>query len=224
MQGHDPGGSPLARRLHHRRADRAQAGDGGRPDRHRRPRRGRTAAQALALHAAGAGAVLGAEHRCAGAGRSGDHRRPEGAAGGPGAWAPEGTNWGEKAAKTFREEVRDALNTPSTGSVAATRDGSRARRAAAQYDCDLRCRRQPAAGRAEMGILRAARIPHLERARLHGLCGAGRAGRAHGVSGPAGGRLHRRRRLPDDGRGTADRATREPADHRASCSTTAKSA
>jgi acetolactate synthase-1/2/3 large subunit len=30
-------------------------------------------------------------------------------------WAPEGTNWGEKAARTFREEVRDALNTPSTG-------------------------------------------------------------------------------------------------------------
>ncbi|MGH6726286.1 MAG: thiamine pyrophosphate-binding protein [Pseudolabrys sp.] len=30
-------------------------------------------------------------------------------------WAPEGTNWGEKAAKAFRSEVRDALNTPSTG-------------------------------------------------------------------------------------------------------------
>jgi len=30
-------------------------------------------------------------------------------------WAPEGTNWGEKSAKTFRSEVRDALNTPSTG-------------------------------------------------------------------------------------------------------------
>ena len=30
-------------------------------------------------------------------------------------WAPEGTNWGEKAARTFRHEVRDALNTPSTG-------------------------------------------------------------------------------------------------------------
>src|SRR5712691_5713972 len=30
-------------------------------------------------------------------------------------WAPEGGNWGEKAAKTFRDEVRDALNTPSTG-------------------------------------------------------------------------------------------------------------
>jgi acetolactate synthase-1/2/3 large subunit len=29
--------------------------------------------------------------------------------------APEGSNWGEAAAKTFREEVRDALNTPSTG-------------------------------------------------------------------------------------------------------------
>jgi acetolactate synthase I/II/III large subunit len=30
-------------------------------------------------------------------------------------WAPEGGNWGEKAARTFRDEVRDALNTPSTG-------------------------------------------------------------------------------------------------------------
>ena len=30
-------------------------------------------------------------------------------------WAPEGSNWGEKAAKIFREEVRDALNTPASG-------------------------------------------------------------------------------------------------------------
>jgi acetolactate synthase-1/2/3 large subunit len=30
-------------------------------------------------------------------------------------WAPERANWGEKAAKAFRQEVRDALNTPSTG-------------------------------------------------------------------------------------------------------------
>jgi acetolactate synthase I/II/III large subunit len=30
-------------------------------------------------------------------------------------WTSEATQWGEKAAKTFREEVRDALNTPSTG-------------------------------------------------------------------------------------------------------------
>jgi len=29
--------------------------------------------------------------------------------------APEGANWGEKAARTFRQEVADALNTPSTG-------------------------------------------------------------------------------------------------------------
>jgi acetolactate synthase-1/2/3 large subunit len=32
-----------------------------------------------------------------------------------GRWAPEGTGWGEKAAKNFREDVRDALNTPATG-------------------------------------------------------------------------------------------------------------
>src|SRR5690606_1303609 len=30
-------------------------------------------------------------------------------------WAPEGSNWGEKSAKSFREQVRDALNTPATG-------------------------------------------------------------------------------------------------------------
>jgi len=30
-------------------------------------------------------------------------------------WAPEGTDWGEKAAKNFRQDVRDALNTPATG-------------------------------------------------------------------------------------------------------------
>jgi acetolactate synthase-1/2/3 large subunit len=30
-------------------------------------------------------------------------------------WAPEGTGWGEKSAKAFRQDVRDALNTPSTG-------------------------------------------------------------------------------------------------------------
>src|SRR5262249_48082529 len=29
--------------------------------------------------------------------------------------APEGAGWGEKAAKTFRQQVVDALNTPSTG-------------------------------------------------------------------------------------------------------------
>ena len=70
MQGHDPGRSSAARRLHHRRADRAQAGDGGRPDRHRGSRRGGIATEAMALHAASAGAVVGAEHRCAGASRS----------------------------------------------------------------------------------------------------------------------------------------------------------
>jgi acetolactate synthase-1/2/3 large subunit len=30
-------------------------------------------------------------------------------------WAPEGTDWGEKAARSFRQDVRDALNTPATG-------------------------------------------------------------------------------------------------------------
>jgi acetolactate synthase-1/2/3 large subunit len=30
-------------------------------------------------------------------------------------WAPEGAGWGEAAARTFRDDVIDALNTPSTG-------------------------------------------------------------------------------------------------------------
>ena len=30
-------------------------------------------------------------------------------------WAPEGGNWGEKAAQSFRQQVSDALDTPSTG-------------------------------------------------------------------------------------------------------------
>jgi acetolactate synthase-1/2/3 large subunit len=30
-------------------------------------------------------------------------------------WAPDGTGWGEKAARSFRQDVRDALNTPATG-------------------------------------------------------------------------------------------------------------
>src|SRR5262249_33807464 len=30
-------------------------------------------------------------------------------------WAPEGTGWGETAASSFRQDVRDALNTPATG-------------------------------------------------------------------------------------------------------------
>jgi acetolactate synthase-1/2/3 large subunit len=30
-------------------------------------------------------------------------------------WAPEGGDWGEKAARDFRNDVRDALNTPATG-------------------------------------------------------------------------------------------------------------
>jgi acetolactate synthase-1/2/3 large subunit len=30
-------------------------------------------------------------------------------------WAPEGGDWGEAAARTFRQQVRDALDVPSTG-------------------------------------------------------------------------------------------------------------
>ena len=67
---------------------------GIRPHRHRRPRRGGTAAQALALHAAGIVAVVSSERRRAGAGRSGNYRRPEGAAGRPRAMGAGGHELG----------------------------------------------------------------------------------------------------------------------------------
>ena len=177
-----------------------------RPDRHHRPRRGRTAAQTLAVHAAGSFAVLGAEHRRAGAGRSGNHRRPQGAAGGLGAVGAGRHQLGREIRQDLPQRGARRAQYARHRPVAATRDGSRARDPAARHHCHLRCRRQPVAGGAEMGILRSTRIPHLQRAGLDGLCGARRARRPHGVSGPAGGRLHRRRRFPDDGRGIADRA------------------
>ncbi len=52
VQGRDPGGSCVARRLHHRRPDRTRTRQRGGPDRHGRHGRGRIAAEALALHAA----------------------------------------------------------------------------------------------------------------------------------------------------------------------------
>ena len=66
-------------------------------------------------------------------------------------WAPEGTNWGEKAAKTFRQRGARRPQHAEHGPVAAAHDGSRARDAAAQYDRHLRRRRQPTADRAEVG-------------------------------------------------------------------------
>src|SRR5947207_765104 len=66
-----------------------------------------------------------------------------------------------------------------------------------------------------MASLWAARVPHLERPRLDGLRGPGRAGRTARLSGPAGGRVHRRRRNADGGRGAADVGAREAAVHRA---------
>ena len=66
-------------------------------------------------------------------------------------WAPEGTNWGEKAAKTFRSEVRDALNTPATG-VAATRlEVARASAARHQLTCD--------AGASRVRVVRMGSLP-----------------------------------------------------------------
>jgi len=129
-------------------------------------------------------------------------------------WAPQGTNWGEKSSKAFRTEVRDALNTPSTGlSPQRAMEVARAilpRNTIATCDAGAAgcwwCRN---------GNPTDARVPDLQRPRLHGLRGSRRAGGAHGFPGSSGGRLHRRWRLPDDDRRIADRAAREPADHRA---------
>ena len=90
-------------------------------------------------------------------------------------WATAGSNWGEKAAKTFRDDVNKALDTPSTGPLAAAGDGDLARRAAARHHRHLRCRSEPPARRAEMAVLRSARVPGLQRPGLHGLRGARRA-------------------------------------------------
>ena len=124
-------------------------------------------------------------------------------------WAPEGANWGEKSAKTFRTEVRDALNTPATGlSPQRTMEVARAilpRDTIAT--CDAGASRLlvvqkwesygpreflTSNGLASMGYA----VPGALAARM-------------ALSGPSGGRLHRRRRIPDDGCGIADRADRE---------------
>ena len=79
MQGRDLGGPSAAGRLHHRRPHRAQARQPSRPDRRRRPRHHRAAAQGVALQHSGPGPLRRAEHgrRRAGAARGG--RRPQGA-------------------------------------------------------------------------------------------------------------------------------------------------
>ena len=63
-----------ARRLHHRGPDRAQAGDGGRPDRDGRARRGGVAAQTVALRFRCWPFPRSPERRRARSGRSGDSR------------------------------------------------------------------------------------------------------------------------------------------------------
>ena len=108
----------------------------------------------------------------------GDRRRAEGAA------RRARASWRRKAPAGARRPP----NLPPAGgrraqyaghrAFAAARHGGRARGAAARHDRDLRRRREPPAGGAEMGGLRAARIPHLERPRLHGLCDPRRAGGA----------------------------------------------
>ena len=116
MQGRDPGGPSAARRLHHRRPDRAQARHAVGPDRRDRARCGRAAAQALALRHPGDRPLADALARCPGARPARGDRRPEADARTalPNG-ATRGSGWGEKAAATFRHEVSDALNTPSRG-------------------------------------------------------------------------------------------------------------
>ena len=93
-------------------------------------------------------------------------------------WAPEGGDWGETAAKTFRQQVSDALDTPSTG--LSPQRAMEVARAVLPRDTIATCDagREPAAGGAEVAGLRAARVPGLQWAGLHGLCGARRAWRA----------------------------------------------
>ena len=94
-----------------------------------------------------------AEPRRAGAGRSGGRRRPEGAAGRPGAnGRPEGGNWGEKAGQDLPRGGARRAQHAEHRAVAAARDGGRARRAAARHHRHLRCRGEPPAGGAEVGV------------------------------------------------------------------------
>ena len=131
MQGRDPGRSSAARRVHHRRLDRAQAHQRGRPHRRGRPRRGRAAAQALALRNPRACAVLDPERRRVGAGGARGRRRPQGVA-----RAARRTGAGrERLGRGRRQDVsgrrerraRRAVRRP----VAAARHGGRARGLAA---------------------------------------------------------------------------------------------
>src|SRR5262249_43148574 len=91
--------------------------------------------------------------------------------------APAGGPWGggrprgQARCKEFPQTDSDPPHPARRWAFPAARRRGRPRRDAAQHHRDLRCRRQPLACGAEMGVLRAARISHLERPRLHGLCG-----------------------------------------------------
>ena len=102
------------------------------------------------------GVVLDPERRCASASRSGNHRRPEGIAGRPRAMGARRHELGREGRQGVPAGGSRRAQHAQHRAVAATDDGSCTRRAAAQYHCDVRCRRQPPAGRAEMGILRPA--------------------------------------------------------------------
>jgi acetolactate synthase-1/2/3 large subunit len=129
-------------------------------------------------------------------------------------WLGNGSDWGEAAARTFRDEVTAALNTPSTGlSPQRAMEVARAvlpRNTIATCDAGasrlLVVQKWQAYGPREfltsngLGSMGYA-VPGALAARL-----------AH-PDGSAGGGVQRRRRFPDGGRGAADLGARGPADH-----------
>ena len=187
----------------------------GRPHRRGGPRRRRAAAQALALHAARAGAVLARRASmpsCPPTRRSwatSNRCWPALAE-----WAPEGGNWGEKAAKTFRQQVSEALDTPSTG--LSPQRAVEVARAVLPRDTIATCD----AGASRLLVVQKwqAYGPR-EFLTSNGLGSMGYAvpgahGRAARASRSAHRGLRRRRRLPDGGGRAADGAAREAAHHR----------
>ena len=129
-------------------------------------------------------------------------------------WAPEGGNWGEKAAKSFRQQVSDALDTPSTG--LSPQRAVEVARAVLPRDTIATC---------DAG---ASRLLVVQKWQAYGprefLTSNGLGSMGYAVPGALGARLahpkrpdrglHRRRRLPDGGGRAADGAAREAAHHR----------
>ena len=129
-------------------------------------------------------------------------------------WAPEGGDWGEAAARTFRQQVRDALDVPSTG--LSPQRAMEVARAVLPRDTIATC---------DAG---ASRLLVVQKWEAYGprefLTSNGLGSMGFAVPGamaarlvasrPPRGGVRRRRRLPDGGGGAADGAAREAADHR----------